>query len=223
MFIRLTFPLTTAALLLSGCLTTQENPNYQHSTRYQGDNPTESYAQSAPAPQTTYETLPAQTTVQAPANTTTAVVYEQAPAPVMISTDATYTGETVTGTPGYMAMQNAQVPVQAPVPAPIYTQAAPSISQTASQATLGSGPVAIDYDYTPNLVTADTQTVASGYPTLTRSYGSGMAHTVVAGDTVYSLARQTCSSLADITSLNGIGSDYGIKLGQVIQLPASKC
>ena len=47
----LILPLT--AILLSGCLTTQENPNYEYSTTYRGDSPEQNQyaaAEQAPAP-----------------------------------------------------------------------------------------------------------------------------------------------------------------------------
>ena len=47
----LIFPLT--AILLAGCLTTQENPNYEYSTTYRGDSPDQNQyaaAEQAPAP-----------------------------------------------------------------------------------------------------------------------------------------------------------------------------
>jgi len=106
MFTRFALPLTVSALALSGCLTTQENPNYQHSTRYQGANP-----QGDVMPQAIQNARVE--TIQMPVSQTqtTAVVYEQAPAPIVTSTDSTYTVETVTGTPGYMAMQSGQATV----------------------------------------------------------------------------------------------------------------
>ena len=202
MFTRFALPLTVSALALSGCLTTQENPNYQHSTRYQGANP-----QGDVMPQAIQNARVE--TIQMPVSQTqtTAVVYEQAPAPIVTSTDSTYTVETVTGTPGYMAMQSGQATV------------------VLSDANGVSTPVVVEYDYTPNLITAGTQMPAgqpAALPNVTRTYGA-TSHTVVAGDTVYSLARQRCVPLADITSVNGIGADFAIRLGQVLQLPAPRC
>jgi LysM repeat protein len=189
----LAFTLSVSALALSGCITSQENPNYQHSTRYQGADPTTPvFEDTMPMEATTVSYEP--------------VVYEQAPAAVITSTDATYTDTDVVGTPGFMAMQAANAE-----PAPVITTAS----------TTSTGAVEIDYDYTPNLVAVDTQMPAT-LPEITRSYGTS-THVVAPGDTVYSLARKTCTSLTDITAPNAIGADYGIKIGQVIQLPASRC
>ncbi|XER21972.1 LysM peptidoglycan-binding domain-containing protein [Fretibacter rubidus] len=43
------------------------------------------------------------------------------------------------------------------------------------------------------------------------------------GDTVYSLSRKLCTSIDDIKQMNGLGSDFNIKIGDSLRLPASRC
>ncbi|NNE94099.1 MAG: LysM peptidoglycan-binding domain-containing protein [Verrucomicrobiales bacterium] len=96
-----------------------------------------------------------------------------------------------------------------------YTGAAPANNGGASYPTYS------DNSYTPpapasNPAPAYTDTYASN------SYGSGggagATHTVVQGDTLFSLSRRYGTSVAAIQSANGLSSDL-IRTGQTLQIP----
>lgn len=70
------------------------------------------------------------------------------------------------------------------------------------------------YAMTPS----STQTM----PQITRNYGASN-YQVVSGDTVYSLARRLCVSVGDIQGSNGLDGNYGIQIGQTLELPANQC
>lgn len=57
----------------------------------------------------------------------------------------------------------------------------------------------------------------SGVNTYTGNYR------VVSGDTVYSLARKLCVPVSAIQSTNGLDANYGIQIGQNLNLPNSQC
>ena len=46
---------------------------------------------------------------------------------------------------------------------------------------------------------------------------------IVEGDTVYSMARNLCADVSEIQQINGLNASFNIKLGDTIQLPASRC
>lgn len=52
--------------------------------------------------------------------------------------------------------------------------------------------------------------------------GGGL-YIVQEGDTIYRLSRQTCTSVQQIQSMNGVGADFIIKSGQTLRLPNSQC
>jgi len=78
------------------------------------------------------------------------------------------------------------------------------------------------YDYGDNLVTADVGTQIEESQSYTIP-NFGATHTVVEGDTLYSLSRARCVSVSEIQQMNGIGADYGIKIGQTLTLPVTRC
>ena len=253
--------LPLSAALLAACSTTQESPIYEQSTTYQGDLSTRhQYASDRTVAPTvaTYETAPVYTT---PAPALPVEAYA-APATVMASspTDTVYGATEVSGTPGFMAMQNTDAaPTEAYTPAATVMATAPTDSvysagdvsgtpgfmamqqsfpsetvQAATQplpqaqyvntAPLGAAGTPIDYDYSRNLVSVDAATTGQRMPETSRIIPSvGQAYTVQQGDTVYSLSRKTCVGVSVIQSMNGLNTDYAIKIGQSITLPASVC
>ena len=48
-------------------------------------------------------------------------------------------------------------------------------------------------------------------------------HMVVSGDTVYSLARTSCVSVAELKQVNNINDEFYIRVGEEITLPPSHC
>lgn len=72
-----------------------------------------------------------------------------------------------------------------------------------------------------------TPTAPSAYRgvDVTRQSGAnyGGNYRVVSGDTVYSLSRKLCVPVSTIQTSNGLNSNYGIQIGQSLNLPASLC
>ena len=254
----LIFPLT--AILLAGCLTTQENPNYEYSTTYRGDSPDQNQyaaAEQAPAPisgtqynRTEYagitggnqyassqytstiaptasvsiDSPEAQAIFASTGATDPSLIRSSAivAAPSIVAsapTDSQYSAGEVTGTPGFMALQQAQN-------APTLQAAAPALpaAQTVNRAPIGISGTPIDYDYSRNIIAADAVTTNQQFPETVRTLQStGQNYTVQQGDTVYSLARKTCVGVNVIQSMNGLNSDFAINIGQSIRLPQSVC
>jgi len=139
-------------------------------------------------------------------------------------TDSAYSAQEVTGTPGFMALQAGQAPST-------FAEVAPALpaAQVITHSPVAAAGTPISYDYSRNLISADVNTTGQYIPDTTRVLqGSGLQaprgnYTVQPGDTVYSLARKTCVGVNVIQSMNGIGADYGIKIGQSLNLPASVC
>lgn len=209
-----------SAALLGGCLTTQENPNYEFSSRYEGDTTaTQQYATTTP--------------VAAPDAETVAVTYEAAStqyvqpvADQMTSTaptDSAYGTRQVSGTPGFMAMQASQ---QATAQVNVQMEIAPSLptAQTVSMPQMAAAGTPIAYDHSRNLIVADADVTSPVMSETVRLLaGSGQSYTVQPGDTVYSLSRKSCVGVNVIQSMNGLSADYGIKIGQTLRLPANVC
>ena len=51
----------------------------------------------------------------------------------------------------------------------------------------------------------------------------GYYYSIKRGDTLYGIARDNCSSVIDISRLNGISDPTKIEIHQIIRLPAQKC
>lgn len=221
---------------LMACATAQENPNYQYSTKYKTGqdvtqmadqswtNETPNSGQTVLANQSSGHTAPStyggnpQSVVLANsesqanpyraytenvnyADPAQSAPYQPAPEPIIehrlvtSPTDQAYAGQTVQGTPGHGAYI----------------------------------PESVDYDYSQNVVSTNSS-IASPQAFERIDVAPDRAapimmgnYTVKQGDTVYSLSRSLCVSLDDITLQNGLGQDYGIKIGQALTLPASRC
>ena len=246
------------ALLLAGCLTTQENPNYEISSKYQQPGriqtaqtspaviapTTQSVPYSAPVQTVTYETQSAtqiaptsvlthgststvlaandqaytspaispsigttQTSVPvtALAATTTYGSATTYPSENIAPTDAQFTGQEVTGTPGFMVLAQSNQ------------------TQTVQSSGIGQ-PQPVAYDHSQNFITADVVMENSDFVEDVRIIPSvGQSYIVQQGDTIYALSRRYCVGVDIIRSMNGIGADYAINIGQTITLPASHC
>lgn len=133
------------------------------------------------------------------------------PSESLAPTDSYYSGETLTGTPGYDAIQSQT-----------YSYAAP-VTPVTQSAAFGGSSQAVDYDYSENL----TYAVAATQPIASESYilqgTTGSSHFVTEGDTVYSLSRELCVGVGELQGLNNLNASYGIKIGQTLKLPASQC
>ncbi len=221
--------ITTTMLALAGCSTTAVNPNYQQTTKYKGSNP---YAQAAvqnanyqtqraapvtyvgqqvapvPAP-----TIPAQTRVNQSIpsyqNAPQAVTYEAPRAEQGLQENTTSLGDN--GTPGYYAVNGTPPPVQAAQP-----QFAQSQAPQAQQLQAEPSPMPTTFAPIPL-----PPSLASSIPA---SLPSGtIRHTVIPGDTLYSLARTTCSSVTEIQNINTINDEFYIRAGEDILLPNGRC
>ena len=155
--------------------------------------PTQMIASPAYYP-TTQPYQPAQVVPSTPYTTAETSPYVVQPSTPATPTD-TYYGDTV-GTPGYEAIRQSQIET-----------ATPSVATTTYQPTTGTVTAAMSQEQYAN-------PIQGGY---------GILHTVVQNDTVYSLSRKLCSSVDEIQTMNGIDSNYSIKIGQNLKLPASKC
>ena len=222
--------LPLSAALLGGCLTSQENPNYQHSTTYRGDQAGQNqYASAAPAPisyqpapvsyqsaPVSYESAPTQDFPAQPYPVQTSSVASTVSA--VAPTDSLYGATEVNGTPGYMALQSARQNVAPEAVAKTTTLAATSLGGANGAGT----PIA--YDYSRNLVSADAITTGQQIPNTARLLGkAAQNYTVQQGDTVYSLSRKTCVGVNVIQSMNGLNTNFAIQIGQPLALPASVC
>lgn len=144
-------------------------------------------------------------------------------------TDQAY-GDTY-GTPGYhavMAAQGGAVPVQQVQQQPIAQHPMPQqqmVAQTYQQ------PQAYQTVPVPQPMTTQTygqpqMAIAAPVGTAPQTmYGNGQVayHEVVEGDTVYGLSKRQCVGVEDIQRINGIDGTFNIRLGDYIQLPASRC
>lgn len=235
---------------LMACATAQENPNYQYSSKYKG-----AQTQTQMADQTWSNQSPTvlQTTSQtAPLTGNTSRIYDGRPQGIILATsdhqaesyqphsehvtysntadvtsytvsaepvvehrlvtsptDQAYEGHSMQGTPGHGAY--------------IPESSTPESSNY---------PESVDYDYSQNIVSANSNIANS--PLYQRTQRTQVTpdsaprlmvgnYVVKQGDTVYNLSRRLCVNLSDITAQNGLGQDYAIKIGQSLNLPASRC
>lgn len=115
------------------------------------------------------------------------------------------------GTPGYEAMKNAQA--SWPAAAQSNPQGPLGVSIPMTQPFSSSVPApAMRQAVTPDMMPRNQQ-----------SYILGTQHQIVTGDTVYSFARELCSSVEEIKAMNSLDGSFKIRLGETIRLPASKC
>ncbi len=175
-------------------------------------------AVQAPVTYQTQQTTHA-TGYHAISNTSAPIVHDSATTEQMVNaelqnaqapTDSAY-GETF-GTPGYHAMiANGELD-----------------ETTTASVSLPEAPAVTTPTPIPVPAPTPTPTPFQGYPQTnitTPSYASGSftSHTVVEGDTVYSLSRRLCVDVEDIRRLNSLNSEFYIRLDDVIKLPASRC
>ena len=195
--------LLASATALCACATPQENPNYRFSSKYQAP-------QAAPVQLASTTPVPVQTM------STDAVVVMDAPVSAVSETEQAWDARTMDGTPGYVAVMEAEAEHDGPAPAPIARPVEITPTPVPSQ-----GPRAVSYDYSQNVIIAGADTQVPSHET--RPRGLEGAYVVQPGDTVYSLARARCLSIADVQQGNGIGADYAIAIGQTLSLPPSRC
>lgn len=200
-----------AALLLGACSTVQENPNYQYSSKYGAP---ETAPNVQVAAQTTIEPTYAKATIEPVMQDSTTIVANHDNGQSTSPTEQAYNADAMEGTPGYAIFVAEGAQAQPATPAP---QSAP---QPVPQSAPVSGPRPIAYDYAQNIIVTDEpaarSSTAANVPTASN-------YTVQPGDTVYSLSRRLCTPITEIMTANGIRSDFGIDIGQTLNLPASRC
>ncbi len=151
----------------------------------------------------------------APAYNATPANYEQMRCPVgtrphssgsclLDDPNAKLNSETFTGVPTPAPQQ-----VQAPARTQQYVITASTSPVSAPMAAPIAAPVSAPI-YTPVGTSVTRQSGAANYR-------------VVSGDTVYSLARRLCVPVTSIQGSNGLDANYGIQIGQSLQLPNSQC
>ncbi len=148
---------------------------------------------------------------------------------VPASAPQTASGAGAVGTPGYYAIHGGQPPMQQQAPVQqVPMQQVPMPMQPAPMQQVQMQPQQV-YQQHPQTVyvpvtqsQAVTQAAVPGPQFTYAATGAGM-HQVVEGDTVYSMSRQLCVGVDDIQRANGLDANYSIKLGQFLQLPASRC
>ena len=154
----------------------------------------------SPSIGTTQSSVPA--TAHAAASFGSATTY---PSENIAPTDAQFTGQEVTGTPGFMVLAQSNQ------------------TQTVQSSGIGQ-PQPVAYDHSQNFITADVVMENSDFVEDVRIIPSvGQSYIVQQGDTIYALSRRYCVGVDIIRSMNGIGADYAINIGQTITLPASHC
>jgi LysM repeat protein len=139
-------------------------------------------------------------------------VYQPTTQPTTQSTTAaTYTAAPETTT--YQSLRS-ETAIQETVEAP-GTEGTPGYYAVNGTADYVSAPE-------PVRIYAAPQPIASA-PTMASTSRGNTRHTLVDGDTVYSLARGACVSVSEFKQLNNIDDQYYIRAGDQILLPASRC
>jgi len=179
----------------------------------------------------TYQSAPTTTYQASPASYSQPIIYGDS---IVAPTDSLYSDVVPTGTPGYSVyqgdrLQTVEQTAQASNSFAGYPNGSNVHTGIQSSGVQANGATEITgYDYSANLITADAALESQGFPaTETRilsGYNFGtQSYIVQSGDTVYGLSRKLCVGLADIQSPNNINANYGIQIGQTIQLPQSQC
>ncbi len=108
------------------------------------------------------------------------------------------------GTPGYYAVQNMEAPQATTKPI--------NLAEISRQQTIYQEPTLS----VPQVATSESIIIAP--PPV-----NALTHTVVTGDTVYSLARNSCVSVAELKRINNINDNFYIRVGDKITIPANTC
>ena len=180
---------------LGACANTNtQSPIYKQSTLYKGSVPSAS-STTTKAP-ISYETPNTVAVIYENDGQSEAAIYQTNSEELSNQNTESY-GEQ--GTPGYYAMQNAEQTINY------------SFKQDAQIITSSS-------ELTNE---QNTNTIEAGYQTNTQS--ESLSYTVIAGDTLYSLARKNCTSVSELQRLNSVGNDFYIRAGDTIRIPATHC
>jgi len=224
------------SMTLMACATAQENPNYEYSSKYK---PGQEVTQMADQTWTNQSQTTGQTVlVNHSANQNAPRVYGGQPQGVVLASNEAQTVPYRAYTENVEYADPAQSTAYQPAPEPIIEHrlvTSPTDEAYAGQPVAGTPghgayiPESVDYDYSSNVVSTNSPIAdplayerIDAAPDRAAPIMMGN-YTVKQGDTVYNLSRQLCVNLDDITVQNGLGQDYGIKIGQVLTLPNSRC
>ena len=128
------------------------------------------------------------------------------------------------GTPGYEAMKNAETDWDAARAATPNWEPVEAAPQQSAETALGVAVPMTEPFASPLPAPSVRQALSPDMmPRNEQSFTLGSQHVIAEGDTVYSFARNLCSSVDEIKTLNGLDGSFNIRLGDTIRLPASKC
>ncbi len=188
-------------LALSACTTAQENPNYQFSSKYEGETPATQMAANSLDSNAVYVSPEARA---AQLNGMTDQSISQAQ--VSYANSSTVQND-------YPEQVNVFTPGQ--VGTPGYGVYVPENVE--------------NYDYSENVVSTSNQYAVNNNAEEMRSLqGSFEAqpsvnYIVGSGDTVYNISRRLCVDVEEVQAPNALGNDFAINIGQPLYLPPSRC
>lgn len=191
----------SAVLALTACATAQENPNYQFSSKYEGEASATQMAANSSSSNAVYVSPEARA---AQLNRTTEQTTTQGTSQPQVS----YANST--------AMQNnypehVSVVTSGQVGTPGYGAYIPENVE--------------NYDYSENVVSTNSQNAVQTNAEEIRSFEARPSanYVVGSGDTVYNISRRLCVDVEDVQAPNSLGNDFAINIGQPLYLPPSRC
>ena len=191
----------SAVLALTACATAQENPNYQFSSKYEGEASATQMAANSSSSNAVYVSPEARA---AQLNRTTEQTTTQATSQPQVS----YANST--------AVQNN------------YPEHVRAVT-TGQGGTPGYGayiPENVEnYDYSENVVSTNSEISVQNDAAEIRSFEARPSanYVVGSGDTVYNISRRLCVDVEDVQAPNALGNDFAINIGQPLYLPPSRC
>jgi len=106
------------------------------------------------------------------------------------------------------------IPSNAPQTVYVTQQSVPAATHTPPQSQKAAQTVSVPKSAPqPKVIKASSNVQAA----------DGYYYSIKKGDTLYRIARENCSSVMDISALNGIYDPTKIEIHQIIRLPAQKC
>lgn len=162
---------------------------------------------------------------------TTSPVIEPYP-PVFASADTTqaytpsltedaYSADTE-GTPGYEALQQSQsLSAEAGSGYAVQSYEQQSYGSGGQYTSVPEQPLALAPAPPQIIVPAATPANLPEWPQSHTALSGN--YTVKAGDTIYSLSRNLCTSVTSVQQMNQLDRDFSIQIGQILKLPTSEC
>jgi len=191
----------SAVLALTACATAQENPNYQYSSKYEGEPSAMQMAGNSSSSNAVYvspEARAAQLNRATGQNTTQATSQPQ----------VSYANST---TEQNNYPEHVSVVTSGQVGTPGYGAYIPENVE--------------NYDYSENVVSTNSQISVQTDAAEIRSFEARPSanYVVGSGDTVYNISRRLCVDVEDVQAPNALGNNFAINIGQPLYLPPSRC